>query len=85
MAERGSNKHSSELDDQMKHEADGMVKGSPQADHREEFRQAEPFTDDTDSEEVQRATMRDDQGSGGAGSGGAADDDESGPAPNRED
>ncbi|MDQ0094621.1 hypothetical protein [Paeniglutamicibacter psychrophenolicus] len=32
--------------------------------HREEFRQTEPFTDDTDPQEVQDATTREDLGSG---------------------
>jgi hypothetical protein len=59
MAERGSDKHSAELDDQMKHEADSGVKGIKPS-HREEFRQSEPFTDDTDPDEVQDAPERDD-------------------------
>jgi hypothetical protein len=59
MAERGSDKHSAEQDDQMKHEADSGVKGVKPS-HREEFRQSEPFTDETDSEEVQDAPERDD-------------------------
>lgn len=59
MAERGSDKHSAELDDQMKHEADSGVKGIKPS-HREEFRQSEPFTDETDSEEVQDAPEHDD-------------------------
>lgn len=63
MAERGSNKHGSELDDQMKHEAESGIHGIKPS-HREEFRQSEPFTDDTDPEEVQAAPRRDDQGGG---------------------
>ncbi|GER22398.1 hypothetical protein NCCP1664_08950 [Zafaria cholistanensis] len=59
MAERGSDKHGSELDDQMKHEVDGALKGVQPA-HREEFRQSEPFPDDTDPEEVQDALERED-------------------------
>ena len=56
MAERGSSKHGPGLDDQMKHETDGMVKGNQPA-HVEEFRETEPFPDDTDSAEVQAATQ----------------------------
>jgi hypothetical protein len=63
MAERGSDKHGPELDEQMKHEAESGLQGIKPS-HVEEFRQSEPFTDDTDSEEVQAAPMRDDQGSG---------------------
>jgi len=59
MAERGSNKHGPELDEQMKHESAGGLKGVKPA-HREEFRQSEPFTDDTDPQEVQDATTRED-------------------------
>lgn len=63
MAERGSDKHGPELDEQMKHEAQSGVQGNKPS-HLEEFRQSEPFTDDTDSEEVQAAPLRDDQGGG---------------------
>ncbi|GAA3692145.1 MULTISPECIES: hypothetical protein [Zhihengliuella] len=59
MAERGSDKHGPELDEEMQHEADGGIKGAKPA-HREEFRQSEPFTDDTDPQEVQDAPMRED-------------------------
>jgi hypothetical protein len=51
MAERGNTKHGQELDDQMKHEAQGVVHGD-QAAHVEEARETEPFVDDTDSAEV---------------------------------
>jgi hypothetical protein len=64
MAERGSDKHGPELDEQMKQEAQSGVQGIKPS-HLEEFRQSEPFTDDTDSEEVQAAPLRDDQGGAG--------------------
>lgn len=54
MAERGNTKHGSELDDQMKHEAQAAVHGN-QPPHAEEFRETEPFPDDTDPAEVQEA------------------------------
>jgi hypothetical protein len=54
MAERGNTTHGQNLDDQMKHETQGMVRGNKPA-HAEEFRETEPFPDDTDSEEVQSA------------------------------
>ena len=54
MAERGNTSHGQELDDQMKHETQGMVRGNQPA-HTEEFRETEPFPDDTDPAEVQAA------------------------------
>jgi hypothetical protein len=54
MVERGSTKHSAELDDEMKHETQGMVLGNQPA-HVEGFRETEPTPDDTDSEEVRAA------------------------------
>lgn len=54
MIERGSNKHGPHLDDEMKHEVEGTVRGGRPA-HVEDFRQTEPFPDDTDSPEVQAA------------------------------
>jgi hypothetical protein len=54
MAERGNTTHGSNLDDQMKHETQGMVRGNKPA-HAEEFRETEPFPDDTDPAEVQEA------------------------------
>lgn len=59
MAERGSDKHGPALDEQMKHESEGGVKGVKPA-HREEFRQSEPFSDETDPEEIRDATTRED-------------------------
>lgn len=53
-AERGNTKHGPELDDEMKHETQGMVQGHGRP-HAEPFRESEPLPDDTDSEEVQRA------------------------------
>lgn len=57
MAERGSDKHGPGLDEQMKQEAEGGLK-AVKPSHWEEFRQTEPFTDDTDPQEVQDATER---------------------------
>ena len=54
MAERGNTKHGSNLDDQMKHETQGVVHGNQPA-HAEEFRETEPFPDDTDPNEVREA------------------------------
>ncbi|TLM88305.1 hypothetical protein [Pseudarthrobacter sp. NamE5] len=54
MAERGNTKHNSELDDQMQHETQGMVRGNQPA-HAEEFRETEPFPDDTDPAEIREA------------------------------
>ncbi|MCH6471481.1 hypothetical protein [Sinomonas terrae] len=54
MIERGSNKHGPQLDDEMKHEDQGTVR-SGRPGHVEDFRQTEPFPDDTDSPEVQAA------------------------------
>lgn len=54
MAERGNTKHGSNLDDQMKHETQGAVQGNQPA-HAEEFRETEPFPDDTDPAEVRDA------------------------------
>jgi hypothetical protein len=54
MAERGNTKHGQDLDDQMKHETQGVVHGN-QAAHVEEGRETEPFVDDTDSPEIQEA------------------------------
>ncbi|TLM80995.1 hypothetical protein FDW83_18195 [Pseudarthrobacter sp. NamE2] len=54
MAERGNTKHNSELDDQMQHETQGVVRGNQPA-HAEEFRETEPFPDDTDAAEVREA------------------------------
>lgn len=59
MAERGSNKHGPELDEEMKQEAQSGIDGIKPS-HREEFRQSEPFVDDTDAEEVREAPERDD-------------------------
>lgn len=54
MAERGNTTHGSNMDDQMKQETQGMVKGNQPA-HVEEGRETEPFPDDTDPQEVQDA------------------------------
>lgn len=54
MAERGNTTHGHELDDQMKHEARKIVQGNQPA-HVEEFRETEPFPDDTDPEEIREA------------------------------
>ncbi|WP_334172371.1 hypothetical protein [Sinomonas sp.] len=54
MIERGSNKHGPQLDDEMKHEDQGTLR-SGRPGHVEDFRQTEPFPDDTDSPETQAA------------------------------
>ncbi len=54
MAERGNTKHNSELDDQMQHETQGLVRGNQPA-HAEEWRETEPFPDDTDPNDVREA------------------------------
>lgn len=54
MAERGNTKHGPALDEQMKHETQGMVQGTKPA-HAEEWRETEPFPDDTDPAAVQEA------------------------------
>jgi hypothetical protein len=54
MAERGNTKHGSNLDDQMQHETQGVVHGNQPA-HAEEWRETEPFPDDTDPNEVREA------------------------------
>jgi len=45
MAERGSDKHGPALDEEMKHEVQGMVQGRPQPTHVEEWRQTESLDD----------------------------------------
>jgi hypothetical protein len=54
VAERGNTKHGQHLDDKMQQETQGMVKGNQPA-HVEEWRETEPFPDDTDTAEVQDA------------------------------
>ncbi|WP_309066036.1 hypothetical protein [Microbacterium sp.] len=58
-AQRGNTTHGPELDEQMKHEAQGMVQGHG-APHAEPFRETEPLPDDTDPQEVQDAFSHDD-------------------------
>jgi hypothetical protein len=58
MEERGSDKHGPALDDQMKHEDQGLIQGSKPG-HAEEFRETEPFPDETDSPEVLDALRND--------------------------
>ena len=53
--QRGSTKHGPELDDEMKHESQGMVQGHGGPPHVEPFRESEPLPDDTDPDEVERA------------------------------
>lgn len=55
MIERGNTKHGPEQDQQLKHEAQGLVQGQGGPGHVEEWRQTEPLPDDTDSAEVQQA------------------------------
>lgn len=54
MAERGNTKHNSELDDQLQHEDQPIIQGN-KAPHAEDFRETEPFPDETDDPEVQAA------------------------------
>jgi len=54
MAERGNTKHGAHLDDKMKQETQGVIKGTRPA-YAEEWRQSEPFPDDTDPVEVREA------------------------------
>ncbi len=63
MAERGNTKHGSELDDQMKHETEGIVRGT-KPPHVEEGRETEPFPDETDPQEVNPETGNGDAGGG---------------------
>ena len=41
--ERGSDKHSSRLDEEMKEEVQSIERGAPVQSHVEEFRQVEPI------------------------------------------
>lgn len=54
MAERGNTKHGPILDEELKHETQGAVHAN-QPPHAEEWRETEPFPDDTDPAEVQKA------------------------------
>ncbi|KHL04511.1 hypothetical protein [Sinomonas humi] len=72
MIERGSNKHGPQLDDEMKHEDQGTIR-SGRPGHVEDFRQTEPFPDDTDSPET-RAAME----HGAAGGSGAEPEEDEG-------
>ncbi|MGO4584583.1 hypothetical protein AB4Z38_11940 [Arthrobacter sp. 2RAF6] len=53
-AERGNTKHSPHLDEKMKQETRGMVKGNQPA-RAEEGRETEPFPDETDPAQVRNA------------------------------
>ncbi|MBP1240826.1 hypothetical protein ABID92_001357 [Frigoribacterium sp. PvP120] len=55
MIERGNTTHDPEQDEQLAHEAQGLVQGRGGVGHVEEARQTEPLPDDTDSAEVQQA------------------------------
>jgi hypothetical protein len=72
VAERGNTKHGAHLDEQMQHEAEGMVRGTKPA-HVEEARETEPFPDETDPAEVREA-LNPNTGKGEAGGGGASDE-----------
>jgi hypothetical protein len=63
--ERGNTKHDPEQDEQLRHEAQGIVQGRGGVGHVDEARQTEPLPDDTDSPEVVQAARID---------GGLADD-----------
>ncbi len=56
MSERGNTTHNPRLDDELKHETQGLVQGHIGAGHVEEFRQTEPLPDDTDDAEVVAAS-----------------------------
>jgi len=43
--ERGSTKHGPRHDEELAHETEAMVRGAPQPDHTEEWREAEPVDD----------------------------------------
>jgi hypothetical protein len=43
--ERGSTKHGPLHDEELAHETEAMVRGMPQPDHTEEWREAEPLDD----------------------------------------
>lgn len=61
--QRGNTTHGSSMDDQLKHETEGLVNGTGDT-HVEPFRQTEPLPDDTDDAETERALDRDDQDGG---------------------
>ena len=56
MIERGNTTHDPEQDEQLRHEAQGIVQGQGGVGHVDEARQTEPLPDDTDSPEVQQAS-----------------------------
>jgi hypothetical protein len=45
MMERGNTKHGPLHDEELQHETEAMVRGAPQPDHTEEWREAEPVDD----------------------------------------
>jgi len=53
--ERGNTTHDPEQDEQLRHEAQGIVQGQGGVGHVDEARQTEPLPDDTDSPEVGQA------------------------------
>jgi len=55
VAERGSTTTGPRLDDELRHETQGLVQGQGGTAHVEEDRQPESLPDDTDSPEVQDA------------------------------
>jgi hypothetical protein len=57
MIERGSSKHGPHVDDELKHEIEGDLRGG-RPGHVEEWRQPEPFPDDTDDDETRAAMER---------------------------
>ncbi|MCU1564338.1 MAG: hypothetical protein JWN05_2717 [Arthrobacter sp.] len=54
MIERGSNKHSPKVDDELKDEIEPVMR-SGRPSRAEDWREPEPFPDDTDDPEVQAA------------------------------
>ena len=63
--QRGNTTHGPHMDDQLRHETEGLVNGVGDT-HVEPFRQTEPLPDDTDDPDTERALDRDDQEGGGA-------------------
>ncbi|OFI38112.1 hypothetical protein BIU82_06335 [Arthrobacter sp. SW1] len=60
-AERGNTTHGPRLDDKMKQETQGAMKGNKPA-HVEEWRETEPFPDDTDRDDADEGATGDDRG-----------------------
>lgn len=55
MSDQGTNRHNPQLDDELKHESQGLVQGQGGPGHVEEWRQTVGMPDDTDSTEAAEA------------------------------